>query len=58
MTAAGYIFFHLAKTGSNFFFKKKEEINVFYNALINSVTTLKLSLETITPMISKSNSAH
>lgn len=55
MPAAGCIFFGLAKTGTRK--KINRRLNVFHNVLIYSVTTLRLSLETITPMIKQSNTA-
>lgn len=47
--AAGYIFLRLVK---------KKEINAFHSVLIYSVTMLRLSLDTITPMITKATQAH
>lgn len=51
MAAAGYIFLRLVKNRN----KTNQEINAFHNVQIYSVTTLRPSLETITPMISQSN---
>lgn len=50
MAAAGYMFFHRAQTN--------EGTNVFHKVLFYSLTTLRLSLEAITPVISQSNTAH